>query len=168
MNRGIESWRRSERCFQARACPVLKTVAQVILPADEMFSDSMPQQLCSRNLEACESCHLALISSLLISTFQMALMGRNTLHPALPLGHFIGNAVHIKFSSCSKASNQVGRQEAHSPGLCYQLENRATPLKITLKRNSSTTTKGRIYDSVLCTFMYFMGTQNEVFTNESI
>lgn len=31
-----------------------------------------------------------------------------------------------------------------------------------------TTTKGRIYDSVLCTFMYFMGTQNEVFTNESI
>lgn len=42
---------------------------------------------------------------------------------------------------------------------------RETQLKITLKRNSFTTTKQRIYDSVLCTFIYFMGTQNEVFTN---
>lgn len=137
-------------------------------PADGMVSDSMLQQLCSRNLDACESCHLAIISSLLISTFQMALMGRNALHPALPLGHFIGNAAHIKFSSFSKASNQTGHQEARSPGHYLWLEKRGNSAQNHMEKKQFLQTEGRIYDSVLCMFMYFMGTQNEVFTNESI
>lgn len=40
-------------------------------------------------------------------------------------------------------------------------------LKATRKGTGFAKTKGSSYDSVLCTFVYFMGTQNGIFTNKS-
>lgn len=74
-------------------------------------------------------------------------------------------------SSFLLAPKQATKQAIRKPTVldsALDWKTGATQLKITLRRNRFTTTKGRIYDSVLCTFMYFMGTQNEVFTNESI
>lgn len=71
-------------------------------------------------------------------------------------------------TSSSLAPNHAAKQAVRKPTVleaAFDGETGATQLKITLERHSLTAIKGKSYDSVLCTFVYFMGTQNEVFTN---
>lgn len=71
-------------------------------------------------------------------------------------------------TSSSLAPNHAAKRAVRKPTVleaAFDGETGATQLKITLERHSLTAIKGKSYDSVLCTFMYFMGTQNEVFTN---
>lgn len=71
-------------------------------------------------------------------------------------------------TSSSLAPNHAAKQAVRKPAVldaAFDGETGVTQLKITLERHSLTTIKGRSYDSVLCTFTYFMGTQNEIFTN---
>lgn len=110
---------------------------------------------------------MALIASLLISTFQMALMERNALHPALPWGHFFGNAVHIKFSSFSKPRIKPGQTKAHSPGCAFDWETGLSS-KSLWRGRVSPQPQERVMTQFLCIFMHFMGTQKEIFTDESI
>lgn len=148
MNRGF--WRagllfESEGClgavFQKHKCPALRTVAWAAFPADEMFGDSMHQQMCSRSSDAWESCHLVLTASWLISTFQMA--DRKKRSPSRSAsGSFHWKCVHIKCCSGSKPHDQRGHEEAHSPGCCLSLGNGQLSSKARWQ-GRCTTTRGR-------------------------
>ena len=78
-------------------------------------------------------------------------------------------------SSSARPVQKVPTEAAALHTLCRRVTSMETPvtgkreswLKATGKGMGFTKTKGSSYDSVLCTFMYFMGTQNEIFTNKS-
>lgn len=76
-----------------------------------------------KKLGCLRTCHLALTASWLTSVSRW-LRERSTLHPNSASNHFIGNAVHNKFSSCCKPYEQSGHKKAHSPRCCLWLRNR--------------------------------------------